>query len=406
MAEGEDVSHFSDSMLDYMFGQITKSDRYKHLVHFAPTDGPPREEEVVKPERPSLPSETIDLVRNPLASTPKVGQPPEFKMEPVSLIQTSDVLVPTSIAHPASALAETSIIEMAKVPIPKLPPFSGTDAKGEASYEVWQFDVICLQREKIYPDTHILQAIRRSLRGSARDILLTVGDTASSKEILEKLDGIYGIVSSNESIVQKFYMEKQRESENVAEYSIRLENMLQKAKDYIDPKTKNEMLRSKLWNGLKDSQLKNATRFKFESEKDFNRLRIEIRKIEQDLLPDAVKPAVLQQQSAETDTTAKFEEVLKRLRAMEGRMEGMEKTIKSKIGMKSDDKSKENKSEMNNSNSAAARGGGQSQRGYTGFRGYRGDYRGGYRGGYRGQWRGRGRGLGNNPHLNDQGSSS
>lgn len=342
MAEGEDVSHFSDSMLDYMFRQITKSDRYKHLVHFAPTDGPPREEEVVKPERPSLPSETIDLVRNPLASTPKVGQPPEFKMEPVSLIQTSDVLVPTSIAHPASALEETSIIEMAKVPIPKLPPFSGTDAKGEASYEVWQFDVICLQREKIYPDTHILQAIRRSLRGSARDILLTVGDTASSKEILEKLDGIYGIVSSNESIVQKFYMEKQRESENVAEYSIRLENMLQKAKDYIDPKTKNEMLRSKLWNGLKDSQLKNATRFKFESEKDFNRLRIEIRKIEQDLLPDAVKPAVLQQQSAETDTTAKFEEVLKRLRAMEGRMEGMEKTIKSKIGMKTDDKSKEN----------------------------------------------------------------
>ena len=49
-------------------------------------------------------------------------------------------------------LPNTSSIDLAKVPIPKLPQFSGTDGKGEASYEVWRFEVICLEKEKIYPD--------------------------------------------------------------------------------------------------------------------------------------------------------------------------------------------------------------------------------------------------------------
>ena len=89
---------------------------------------------------------------------------------------------------------------------------------------------------------------------------MTVGETATSAVILVKLNGIYGIVS-NESIIQQFYLEQQKENENVAQYSIRIENMLQKTKDYISPITKNEMLRSKLWNGLWDPQLSNASRF-------------------------------------------------------------------------------------------------------------------------------------------------
>ena len=128
---------------------------------------------------------------------------------------------------------DVSLIDLAKVPIPKLPQFSGTDAKGDASYQVWKYEVTCLLKEKIYPDAHILQAIRRSVKGEARESLLSAGETASSEDILKKLNGIYGTVASNESILQQFYLEKQREEENVAQYIIRLENMLQQIKDYV-----------------------------------------------------------------------------------------------------------------------------------------------------------------------------
>ena len=226
---------------------------------------------------------------------------------------------------------DASLIDLAKVPIPKLPQFSGTDAKGDASYQVWKYEVTCLLKEKIYPDAHILQAIRRSLKGEVRESLLSAGEIASSEDVLKKLNGIYGTVASNEPILQQFYLQKRREDENVAQYSIRLENMLQQIKDYVPEQSKNEMLRSKLWSGLRDPQLKNASRFKYDLEPDFNQLRIAIRKIDQDMLNTATVQTSLQQQPVVKGSDSALEEILKRLRAMEGKMEGWEKTLEKKI---------------------------------------------------------------------------
>ena len=283
---------------------------------------------------------------------------------------------------------DASLIDLAKVPIPKLPQFSGTDAKGDTSYQVWKYEVTCLLKEKIYPDAHILQAIRRSLKGEARESLLSAGETASSEDVLKKLNGIYGTVASNESILQQFYLEKQREDENVAQYSIRLENMLQQIKDYVPEQLKNEMLRSKLWSGLRDPQLKNASRFKYDLEPDFNQLRIAIRKIEQDMLNTAtVQTTSLQQQPVVKGSDSALEEILKRLRAMEGKMEGWEKTLEKKI----ENKLKEKLDEKSNIE--------DSEKGARG----RGNNRG--RGNYRGRYRG-GRSRGNRGSLNEQGSTS
>ena len=68
----------------------------------------------------------------------------------------------------------------------------------------------------IYPDSLILQAIRKSLRGKSRDILLTLRESASPSIILNKLEGIYGNVSSNEVLLQRFYLESQLENESVS----------------------------------------------------------------------------------------------------------------------------------------------------------------------------------------------
>ena len=292
---------------------------------------------------------------------------------------------PVSPKAGTSGLSDASLIDLAKVPIPKLPQFSGTDAKGDASYEVWKFEVVCLQKESIYPDAHILQAIRQSLKGEARDILLTVGDSATSQDVLTKLNGIYGIVSSNESILQQFYLAHQKDNENVAHYSIRLENMLQQTRDYVPEKTKNEMLRSKLWSGLRDPQLKNASRFKYELETDFNKLRIAIRQIEQDMPAEIVQTASLQQATPAKASDSAFEEILKRLRTMEGKIEGLDKSIEKKI-----DKKFRERSEPSTTSPKEESGRGRS----------RGSYRRFNRG------RGRGRGRGDRGSLNESGSTS
>lgn len=312
--------------------------------------------------------------------TPKFPSPTKRKP------QNKDSIAPLSRA---SGLSDATLLDLAKVQIPKLPQFSGTGAKGDASYEVWKFEVACLQKESIYPDAHILQAIRQSLKGEARDTLLTVGESATSKDVLIKLNALYGIASSNESIMQQFYLAHQKASENVAQYSIRLENILQPTKDYVPEKTKNEMLRSKLWSGLRDPQLKNASRFKYELETDFNKLRIAIRQIEQDMLSETVQTASVQQHTVVKDSDSALEEILKRIKAMEGKMEGVDRNIERKIEKKLKDLS------LAEANTASTQVEFNRGRG----RGYRG------RNNNRGRFRNRGRGN-RGSSLNESGSTS
>ncbi|CAG2238684.1 unnamed protein product [Mytilus edulis] len=93
---------------------------------------------------------------------------------------------------------------------PRLPVFSG-DAKSEASFDVWKFEVKCLLRENLYPELIIVQCMRNSLKNQARNTLLTLPESATPHNILEKLEGIYGNVYSNETLLQSFYTEKQDE---------------------------------------------------------------------------------------------------------------------------------------------------------------------------------------------------
>ena len=149
-----------------------------------------------------------------------------------------------------------------------------------------KYELLCCISDAIYPNALILQAVRRSLRGRARETLLTVDSTATPSDILSKLDDIYGIVSSRQNLLQQFYVETQQADEYVADYSIRIENLLRGAtvSTQQHESVRHEMLCSKLWNGLRDPLLKNSSRYKFDVTKDFNVLRREIRQIEQDLI--------------------------------------------------------------------------------------------------------------------------
>ena len=172
--------------------------------------------------------------------------------------------------------------------IPNLPPFSGEGRKDDSDFDVWKYDVSCLLKEGVYPQYSILEAMRRSLRGKARSVLVHLGELASVRSIVEELEGIYGNVSSVEHLKGLFYSASQNEKETVADYSVRLEQMLGKVDMHLDAKQKNDMLCSKLWSGLHNHYLKNVTRFKYETVKNFSELRRELRTVEQEMsLADA-----------------------------------------------------------------------------------------------------------------------
>ena len=187
--------------------------------------------------------------------------------------------------------------------MPQLPFFSGEEQEGDVSFDVWKFELNCLIKESVYPDSLILQAIRKSLRGKSRDILLTLGESASPSIILNKLEGIYGNVSSNEVLLQQFYLESQLENESIADYSVRIENVLRRATQNrpVAEVVRSEILCARLRNGLRDHLLKNSCRFKFETEKNFNKLRKYIRSVEQDLSTSAAAKQMSSESSSSAD---------------------------------------------------------------------------------------------------------
>lgn len=84
--------------------------------------------------------------------------------------------------------------------------------------------------------------------------------------------------------MQNFYADHQKEGETIVTYGSRLEQCISKAVrlGHIDSSAKDAMLRSKFWSGLRSAQLRNATRHKYESVKEFYSLLREVRQIEQE----------------------------------------------------------------------------------------------------------------------------
>ena len=72
--------------------------------------------------------------------------------------------------------------------------------EGEISYSQWRNEVRCLSSEGLHSDHIIRQAIKRSLKGLAADILLSLEeysiDMLSIADILIKFDSVFGNVFS------------------------------------------------------------------------------------------------------------------------------------------------------------------------------------------------------------------
>ena len=121
----------------------------------------------------------------------------------------------------------------------------------------------------VYSAYIVNKAIRNSLRGQTRKVLVTLGAKATSKETKEKLECIFGNVATGESVLQEFYNAVQKDNESITLWS--------------------KMLKNNFWRGLRSTELRNAPRVHFEKDKvGFEILRTKARAAEYELSQDKV----------------------------------------------------------------------------------------------------------------------
>lgn len=247
--------------------------------------------------------------------------------------------------------------------VPKISTFSGDESpqRGETTYEGWRYEVRCLASDSTLSEELILQAIRKSLRGIARQTLIPLGPRATLSEILRKLDTFFGNVASNEVVLQQFYSATQKEGESVTAYGCRLEALLQLAinSGHVNSAARDDMLRSKFWTGLRCDKLKGQTRHKYDSIKSYDLLLREVRAVDLELNPaqkatDKSKKAKAQHnpvQVSESDTkldklTNQVSALMSKIKVLEKKLEGNGKSganqNKGKAG-RSDGYQKQNK---------------------------------------------------------------
>jgi hypothetical protein len=174
-------------------------------------------------------------------------------------------------------------------PPPRLSIFSGAPGKrdSECGIDLWLYEVRCLKQQG-YTESSILEAIRRSLKGEAARTAMRMGPMASLKELLDKLESVFGAVQGSEAVMAEFYTASQSADEDVAAWSCRIEDLVTRAVQLGSVQASNldEVLRSRFWHGLRP-ELRDRTGHKFDSTSDFDQLRRTIRQFETDQMTSA-----------------------------------------------------------------------------------------------------------------------
>ena len=227
----------------------------------------------------------------------------------------------------------TAKVEAPHVVTPRIPTFSGDDSKSDISYDQWRYEVRCLLNEDSHSEKLLLQAIRRSVRGTAAAVLLHMGESATIEAVLKKFDVIFGNILTTEQLYEVFYSAHQREGEKVAVWSCRLEELLNQIRiqGSLHPSAITSMLRSKFWMGLRDEHIKAATRHKFDGGEDYDSLFIAARTAEHEKEDRGKvvhqKKGVTSHQATVNSTSIedKLDLILKKMEAMETRISNLEK---------------------------------------------------------------------------------
>ena len=108
---------------------------------------------------------------------------------------------------------------------------------------------------------------------------VTLGHKATSQEIIDKLESVFGNVATGATVLQEFYTASQRADESVTLWGIRIEPIVQRAveKGYISPDQKNTMLKDRFWCYLYYTDLRNTKKVYYVQTESFDMLRRKVK---------------------------------------------------------------------------------------------------------------------------------
>ncbi|XP_053372981.1 uncharacterized protein LOC123532109 [Mercenaria mercenaria] len=226
---------------------------------------------VIKLETLSLDTEvkSVDKLKSSMGAKPK--------MKSGGLV-TGHAVDGTS---PDSSVSSTPIRYGGSYHFPKLSNFYGEDNKGDVTYEAFKYEIQSLLSEKVFTEAQIMLGVRRALRGTASDIVRRLGTGISIRDILKKLDSTYGNIESQESIMKKFYSCVQG-LDTINNYAAKLEDLYSKAIELGAITRREDLLKQVLYQGLR-IELKHIAQYKFETIPDYDRFKIELRKLEAEM---------------------------------------------------------------------------------------------------------------------------
>ncbi|OWF39253.1 hypothetical protein KP79_PYT25197 [Mizuhopecten yessoensis] len=197
---------------------------------------------------------------------------------------------------------------------PWIAKFNGTDKDG---YDVWRNQLLSLVEEN-HKDQDIMDALRSSLQGKAASVFSRINAGVPIKDILKKMDSIFGEIDSESDLLAEFYGARQRKDESVADWGCRLESVLDSIqKQCTLPHTPDMMLRNMLWTGLRQD-LKDVSGYLVNQINIFDDLRIALRRIEKQHKLPASATDIPKQTSEKKSVPAKSaqEDTYKKLEAM------------------------------------------------------------------------------------------
>mgnify|MGYP001554836916 CR=1 FL=1 len=215
-------------------------------------------------------------------------------------------------------------------PVPRVGIFSGEDGKtSEVSFSQWKFEIRGLQTDNLYSSGAIMQAVRRSLRGRAADIVLRLKAETGVKEVIAKLEQIFGNVLPAENVLELFYVARQDGRESVAAWACRIEELLAqlREKKAVAAGAEESMLRTKFYSGLNSVAVRNAIRHRFDTEATYAELLKAARVAE-------LEAPVRSHQATVGDN--QLSAVLSSMEALTARLDGLERKM-SELGPSTQD---------------------------------------------------------------------
>ena len=236
---------------------------------------------------------------------------------------TEDLL--SFMKHMGKQLEHDETVDQGAIPktpkthhYPRISTFFGEENKGEVSWPTFKFEVEALISDSVFTEEQILLGIRRAVKGSASDVLRRLGIGVNIKEVMKKLQTTFGSIESEETILRKFYSCQQGVSESVSAFASRLEEMFTHAVALGGlKKSDDKILKGVFYQGLKPN-IKQLAFSKCDLIEDYDRFKIEVRKIEADLAPPSKEEvskcsALIDKDKKEKSELIEIKELLKKL---------------------------------------------------------------------------------------------